>query len=183
MPAKRIDRAIYALRGQKVILDRDLAKLYGVETRAINQAVRRNSERFPEDFMFVLTRPEIHALAKMTGEKGLSRVPNVFAFTEQGVAMLSSVLRSSRAVQVNIEIMRTFVRLRQWLASNAELTARLARLEKNYDRKFKVVFEAIRELMRDTKAPRHKREIGFHTIQAPPGGKSDTKALTRSFLA
>jgi hypothetical protein len=168
-----IERQILLIRGQKVMLDFHLAELYGVETKALNQAVSRNTDRFPADFMFQTTRIEWLAILKSQivtssfrhGGRGRRTLP--FAFTEQGVAMLSSVLRSPRAVQVNIEIMRTFVRLRQWLASNAELAKRLADLEKKYDRKFKVVFEALRQLMAGSapaKYPAH-REIGFHTLR------------------
>jgi hypothetical protein len=159
--AGRIAGAIVLLRGHKVMLDADLAELYGVETRALNQAVRRNATRFPEDFMFRLTAEEVAILKSQTvtsnARGGRRKLP--YAFTEQGVAMLSSVLRSPRAIQVNIEIMRAFVQLRQMLASNAELAKKLVALEKKYDGQFKVVFQAIRELM----APpaRKKRRIGF----------------------
>ena len=173
IPTGQIEERILLIRGQKVILDRDLAALYGVETRVLNQAVKRNLERFPGDFAFALTRDEIQRISQVVTSSPQSSdikfSKNVVVFTEQGVAMLSSVLRSPRAVQVNIEIMRAFVRLRQWLASNAELSARLDRLEQNYDRKFKAVFEAIRELMRESTAPKPRREIGFHTIRSVPG--------------
>jgi hypothetical protein len=206
---ERIERIVLLLRGQKVLLDFHLAELYGVRTKVLNQAVGRNSDRFPEDFMFQLSKEETHAVMRshiMTApgnssqfvmssnrpkavasnwsqivtsskkHRGLSYRP--YAFPEQGVAMLSSVLRSPRAVRVNVEIMRAFVRLRQWLASNAELSARLDKLEKNYDRKFKAVFEAIRELMREDAAPKRKREIGFHTLPVLPG-KSGAAATLR----
>ncbi len=155
------ERRILRIRGQNVILDFDLAMLYGVETRALKQAVRRNLDRFPEDFMFELSAAEIQKLVSQTviparGKLG-GAVP--MAFTEQGVAMLSSVLRSSRAVQVNIAIMRTFVRLRQMLLSNADLARKLAALENKYDAQFKVVFDAIRELMVPPSPP--KPRIGF----------------------
>lgn len=159
VPAERIEGRIYLLRGQKVLLDRDLAELYGVETRALNQAVRRNSERFPDDFMFELTREEIARMSQLVTSSGIKFSKRVHAFTEQGVAMLSSVLRSPRAVRVNIEIMRAFVRLRQLLASNAELARRLDELEGKYDAQFKVVFEAIRKLMTPPDPPR--RPMGF----------------------
>ena len=167
MRLDQIDHAILFLRGHRVLLDSDLAALYGVEAKALNQAVKRNAERFPADFMFKLTPEEAGALrsqsvilkTKGPGIAGISdlRSQSVtssggrrylpYAFTEQGVAMLSSVLRSPRAVQVNIEIMRAFVRLRQLLQSNAELAAKLDALEKKYDSHFRIVFEAIRELM------------------------------------
>jgi phage regulator Rha-like protein len=164
IPIKQIEKKILLLRGEKVMLDRDLAELYEVTTFNLNKAVKRNVARFPEDFMFQLREEEFIALkfqigmSKQTGRGGRRYVP--YAFTEQGVAMLSSVLRSKRAVQVNIEIMRTFARLRQMIASNKELARRLAELEKKYDRQFKVVFDAIRELMTPPKTP--VRRIGFH---------------------
>jgi hypothetical protein len=147
----------------RVMLDEDLARLYGVEVRVLNQAVSRNIERFPGDFMFQLTTEEAALLRSQTvileTGRGRHRKYMPFAFTEHGVAMLSSVLRSSRAVQVNIEIMRAFVRLRQMMASNAELARRLDALEKKHDAKFRVVFEAIRQLVTP---PRPKPgRIGF----------------------
>jgi len=144
------------------MLDFDLAELYGVETRALKQAVRRNLDRFPADFMFELSTPEIKNLVSQTviPTRGKLGGATPYAFTEQGVAMLSSVLRSPRAVQVNIAIMRTFVRLREMLLSNAELARQLAALENKYDAQFKVVFDAIRELMLPPDPPR--RKIGFH---------------------
>lgn len=164
IPVERIEKAIYLIRGEKVILDTDLAQLYEVQTKALNQAVRRNRDRFPSDFMFQLTREEVVELNRsqfVTGSQK-HRDPRYrpHAFTEQGVAMLSSVLRSKRAIAVNVEIVRTFVRLRQILASNAELARRLDRLEKKYDQQFKVVFDAIRQLM--TPMPPNRKQIGFH---------------------
>lgn len=145
------------------MLDADLAALYGVEIKALNQAVRRNRDRFPGDFMFQLTAAEAGSLRSqiVTLDKGRGRYRKYlpYAFTEQGVAMLSSVLRSQRAIRVNIEIMRLFVRLREWVASNAELERKLASLERKYDARFKVAFEAIRELM--TPPSRPARRIGF----------------------
>lgn len=158
---ERISESILWLRGQKVMLDADLARLYGVETKVLLQAVKRNSERFPEDFAFQVDNQEFENLRSqfVTSNRGGRRyLP--YAFTEQGVAMLSSVLRSARAVQVNIEIMRTFVKLRQLLTSNTELARKLAALESKYDAQFKVVFDAIRELMRPPE-PGSKRPIGF----------------------
>ena len=161
VPVERIERAILMIRAQKVILDADLASLYGVETRALVQAVKRNLERFPRDFMFQLTQDEFALLRSQSvtsSDWGGRRYPP-YAFSEQGVAMLSSVLRSPRAIQVNIEIMRTFIRLRRMLASHAELARKLEALEKKYDAKFRVVFDAIRQL---TAPPEPKRRrIGF----------------------
>ena len=161
IPRERISQAILLLRGQKVMLDADLAVLYGVETKTLVQAVKRNIERFPEDFMFQLTKQEFDNLRSqsVTSSWGGRRYPP-YAFTEQGVAMLSSVLRSERAVQVNIEIMRAFVSLRQMLVTNTALARKLATLEKKYDAQFKVVFDAIRELMKPPE-PKKKRPIGF----------------------
>jgi hypothetical protein len=161
---ERIERAICVLRGHKVMLDDALADLYGVPVKVLNQAVKRNLERFPEDFMFQLTLDEAERLRSQSvtlnpSGRGQHRKYVPYAFTEQGVAMLSSVLRSPRAVQVNVEIMRTFVRLRQMLQQNAELARKLATLEKKYDAQFKIVFDAIRELMAPPATP--KRRLGF----------------------
>jgi hypothetical protein len=165
IPAERIDRAIVLVRGQKVMLDRDLATLYEVETKVLNQAVSRNIDRFPEDFMFQLTEGEFEnwrsqiVTSNSAAKMGIRRKP--YAFTEQGVAMLSSVLRSPRAVAVNIEIMRAFVRLRRMLASHADLARKLDALEKKYDAQFKTVFDAIRQLMQPP-LPSSRQPIGFH---------------------
>ena len=161
VPVERIERSILLIRRQKVMLDADLAALYGVETRVLVQAVKRNLERFPEDFMFQLSREEFAALRSQSvtsSDWGGRRYPP-YAFTEQGVAMLSSVLRSQRAIQVNIEIMRAFIRLRQMLTSHAELARKLNALEKKYDAQFKEVFVAIRQLMAPPEPKR--RAIGF----------------------
>ena len=176
VPVVRIESRIYLIRGQKVMLDADLAALYHVPTKVFNQAVKRNIERFPEDFMFQLTAKEFADLRFQSGTSSLrsqigtsrwgGRRYLPYAFTEQGVAMLSSVLHSDRAIHVNIEIMRAFVRLRQMLASHTELSHKLAALEKKYDKQFKVVFDAIRELMTPVTA-KGKRPIGF----APREGK------------
>lgn len=162
IPGATIEKQIMLLRGQKVMLDSDLAALYGVKTSNLNKAVKRNLDRFPDDFMFQLTHGEYLSLRFQTGilKRGQHAKYLPHAFTEQGVAMLSSVLRSPRAVRVNIEIMRAFVRIRQWLASNAELARKLAELEKKYDVQFKAVFDAIRELMRPPESPR--KQIGFN---------------------
>jgi hypothetical protein len=162
VPAERIEHAILVLRGQKVMLDSELAALYEVPVKALNQAVKRNLDRFPEDFMFQLSQEEATSLRSqsVTSKAGRGgRRTEPYAFTEQGVAMLSSVLHSPRAVHVNIEIMRAFVRLRQMLQQNAELARKLAALERKYDGQFKMVFEAIRDLM--TPAPKEKPRIGF----------------------
>jgi ORF6N domain len=163
VPVERVERAILVLRGHRVLLDADLAEMYGVETRSLVQAVKR-----PEDFMFQLHEDEVEPLRSqtvilMTG-RGRHRKYLPFAFTEQGVAMLSAVLRSPRAVQVNIEIMRAFVRLRQMLQANAGLARKLAAMETKYDAQFRVVFDAIRELM----VPPRKSgtRIGFRSDEA-----------------
>ncbi|MBW1678284.1 MAG: ORF6N domain-containing protein [Deltaproteobacteria bacterium] len=152
-PAERIETAILLIRGQKVMLDRDLAELYGVETRVLNQAVGRNVERFPEDFMFALTREEIMRISQTVTSSEIKYSKRVHAFTEQGVAMLSSVLRSQRAIQVNIAIMRAFVKLRGMLSAHKDLERKLAALERKYDDQFKIVFEAIAELMTPPEKP------------------------------
>jgi phage regulator Rha-like protein len=161
IPANRIEKAILLIRGQKVMLDADLAALYGVETKMLVRAVKRNINRFPTDFMFQLSKEEFDNLRFHFGTSsdwGGRRYPP-YAFTEQGVAMLSSVLRSQRAIQVNIEIMRAFIRLRRMLASHVELARKLDALEKKYDTQFKQVFEAIRQLMAPPEPKR--RPIGF----------------------
>ena len=158
---RNIERSILLIRGQKVMLDVNLAALYDVETKHLVRAIKRNIFRFPGDFMFQLSQDEFENLRFHFGTSsqwGGRRYPP-YAFTEQGVAMLSSVLRSKRAIRVNIEIMRAFVRLRQMLASNKELAKRLDNLEKKYDAQFRVVFDAIRELM--TPPELKKRPIGF----------------------
>ena len=161
IPADRIEKAILLIRRQKVMLDANLAELYGVETRVLVQAVKRNIERFPEDFMFQLSQEEFAILRSqiVTSSDWGGRRYRPYAFTEQGVAMLSSVLRSQRAIQVNIEIMRAFIRLRQMLASHVELARKLDALEKKYDAQFRQVFEAIRQLMAPPEPKR--RPIGF----------------------
>jgi len=172
IPVERIEKAIYFIRGEKVMLDRDLADLYGVPTKAFNQAVKRHKDRFPPDFMFQLTMQEARAWwsEEMAGRLRSQNVtlkrgqhikfrPN--AFTEHGILMLSSVLNSERAIQVNIEIMRAFVNLRRMLASNTELSRRFDELESKYDRKFGVVFDAIRQLMSPPLTGR--KQIGFRS--------------------
>lgn len=151
---------IFVVRGLRVMLSQDLAGLYGVPTKALLQAVRRNAERFPEDFAFQLSADEFTALRSqvVTSNRGGTRY-RPYAFTEQGVAMLSSVLRSERAVAVNVEIMRTFVKLRSMLESNRELAKKLSELEQKVDRQFSDVFDAIRELVTPPDSP--KKPIGF----------------------
>jgi hypothetical protein len=167
VPVERIEGAILLIRDKKVMLDADLAALYGVEPRVLVQAVKRNAERFPQDFMFQLSKEEVDFLRSqiVTLKRGRGQHSKYlpYAFTEQGVSMLSSVLRSPRAIQVNIEIMRAFVRLRQMLASNAELARRLDALEKKYDAQFKVVFDTIRQLMAPPEPKR--RPIGFRRAE------------------
>jgi hypothetical protein len=172
IPAERIERSILLIRDQKVMLDKDLAELYGVATKVLNQAVRRNLRRFPADFMFQLSNEELEqwrsqfVTSNSAAKMGLRRRP--YAFTEQGVAMLSSVLRSKRAIDVNVEIMRAFVRLRQMLSTHAELARKLDAMERKYDSQFKIVFDAIRQLMIPPDA-KPKKQIGFHV--KPEGRK------------
>jgi ORF6N domain len=166
IPAERIEKTILSLRGQTVMLDRNLAELYGVRAIALRQQVQRNRDRFPEDFMFQLTREEADILVSQ------NVIPSVrslggslpYAFTQEGVAMLSSVLRSRRAVEVNIGIMRAFVRLRELLASQKDLARKLNELEKKFDEQFQVVFEAIRHLMASEPPP--NRRFGFGSVAA-----------------
>jgi len=163
IPPGRIESAIYLIRNEKVMLDHDLASLYGVTTKALVQAMKRNPNRFPPDFMFQLSGDEFANLRSqiVTSSWGGRRRPP-YAFSEQGVAMLSSVLRSPRAVAVNVEIMRAFVRLRRLLLSQEELSRKLLDLERRYDRQFKVVFDAIRTIM-SPEVPPKRRRIGFHS--------------------
>jgi len=228
IPAERIERRILLIRGQKVMLDFHLAELYEVETKALNQAVKRNAERFPSDFMFQLTEEESEELLRSQivilnaggavdapgtgsvlrsqvvtskpkntsnplGDNEILRSQSVtskpvegsggrryrpYAFTEQGVAMLSSVLRSPRAVAVNIAIIRTFVKLRQMLAEHVELARQVAALERKFDAQFKVVFDAINELIKPVPPSGPRREIGFHTQM--PGRTAKSRARAKS---
>ena len=201
IPIERIGQKILLIRGQKVMLDSDLAELYGVPTKRLNEQVRRNAARFPKDFMFQLSKNEAHIILKsqfvtsssnfggrskmecfsedvIIGHKTdetryssrsqiatLKRGQNIkyrqYAFTEQGVAMLSSVLHSSRAIQVNIAIMRAFVQLRQWLASHADLARKLAEMEQKYDKQFRTIFEVMQALTAEPEVPEKKGTIGF----------------------
>jgi len=162
IPFEAIAGKIFLIRGAKVMLDRDLAELYGVETGQLKRAVRRNIDRFPPDFMFELTKEELENWRCQYGtsnsiKMGLRYSP--MAFTEQGVAMLSGVLSSKRAIQVNIQIMRTFTKLRQMLATHEDLRNKIEEMEAKYDENFRVVFEAIRQLLEEDEKP--KRQIGF----------------------
>lgn len=166
VPYEAIENKIYIIRGQKVMLDRDLAGLYGIETRILKRAVRRNLKRFPPDFMFILTHEEVEYLVSQIGIPSMSYFGGAepFAFTEHGILMLSSVLNSQRAVDVNIQIMRTFVKLRIMLAAHKELAIKLAELERKYEghnADIKLIFAAIRQLM--TPPVKKKRKIGFLT--------------------
>jgi hypothetical protein len=178
--ALQAERRILLIRKQRVMLSDDLALLYGVETKALNRAVKRNIERFPDDFMFQLTSQEWADLKCQIGTSswGGSRIPP-YAFTEQGVAMLSSVLRSPRAVEVNIAIMRAFLRLREMLLSNADLARKLADLERKYDSQFKAVFDAIRELMAPPPPEPPRAEIGFHVKEEAITYRTSRKVRTR----
>ena len=164
VPVERIEKAIFVIRGQKVMLDADLAELYGVKTKILKQAVRRNRKRFPSDFMFELTQEENRFLRSQNVTLGWGRYSKYlpFAFTEQGVAMLSSILNSDRAIEVNIAIMRVFVRLREVMATHKELAGKLRELEgrmQEHDGQIVAIFEAIRQLMTLPETPR--KRIGF----------------------
>jgi hypothetical protein len=161
IPEETIEHKIFLIRGQKVMLDKDLARLYDVQTKVLNQGVKRNIERFPQDFMFSLTREEIRRMSQFV--TSLKFYKNVNVFTEQGVAMLSSVLRSKKAILVNIAIMRAFVKLRRILSTHKDLIHKLKELEakiEKHDADIKDIFEAIRQLMKQPEEP--KRRIGFH---------------------
>jgi hypothetical protein len=158
IPMERIERVILFIRGEKVMLDSDLAELYGVETKRLNEQVRRNPSRFPSDFMFQLTEAEKTEVVANCDHLGrLKFSPHLpYAFTEHGALMLANVLNSERAAQTSVQVVRVFVRLRQMLASNAELARKLAALEQKYDAQFKVVFDAIRQLMSPPAKPKRK---------------------------
>jgi phage regulator Rha-like protein len=160
VPDERILSRIFIIRGKKVMLDRDLAELYGVATRRLNEQVRRNRKRFPEDFMLQLTKKELDDLKSHFATSrwgGTRKLP--YVFTEQGVAMLSSVLNSERAIQVNIQIMRAFTKMRELLATHKDLRQKIEQMEKKYDKQFRIVFEAIQQLLTEEEKP--KRRIGF----------------------
>ena len=165
VPIENLINKIIFLRGHKVMLDSDLAELYGVETRILNQAIARNPERFPADFMYQLTNKEFTILKSQfvtSSWGGRRKLP--FAFTEQGIAMLSSVLHSERAIKVNIAIMRAFVKLRELLLSNKELNQKMQEMEAKYDKQFRIVFEVLQQLMETP--DKHRKEIGFKGLQS-----------------
>jgi hypothetical protein len=179
LPAETIASKIFLIRGQKVMLDRDLAELYGVQTKVLKQAVRRNSDRFPSDFMFELTKKEFENLRSQivtSSWGGLRYLP--MAFTEQGVAMLSSVLNSKRAIQVNIQIMRTFSQLRRMLETHKDLKRKIEAMEKKYDENFQIVFEAIKQLFDEEEKPKVK--IGYIKEKKAPYGKRTKKKKTKT---
>ena len=161
VPIENLINKIIFLHGHKVMLDSDLAKLYGVETKMLKRAVRRNIDRFPVDFMFEISDDEYISLRSQFGtlKRGQHSKYLPYAFTEQGIAMLSSVLHSERAIKVNIAIMRAFVKLRELLLTNKELNRKLQKMEAKYDKQFRIVFEVLKELMEKPKQPR--KEIGF----------------------
>jgi hypothetical protein len=167
IPSSSVSNKIQLIRETRVMLGADLAILYGIGTSHLNQAVRRNRSRFPNDFMFRLTPQEARSLisqsgiSKSAGRGGSRHLP--YAFTEQGIAMLSSVLRSTRAIQVNIAIMRAFVQMRRAIATNDELRKKIEQLERRYDAKFEIVFSAIKQMLESAVKP--KSGIGFHAIQ------------------
>jgi hypothetical protein len=164
VPTALISQKIFFVRETRIMLDADLAQLYGVATKNLNKAVKRNANRFPADFMFQLSPKEVDSLRFQFGTSNEARGGRryaPYAFTEQGVAMLSSVLRSSRAVQVNVAIMRTFVRLREMLSTHEELRRKIDAMEKRYDARFQAVFQTIRQML-ETPVP-SKKPIGFHT--------------------
>src|SRR2546422_10949670 len=163
IPTDRIEQAIFLIRGQKVILDDDLARLYGVTTKRLNEQIKRNRQRFPDDFMFQLNLQEVRGLrshfATLKSGSGRHRKYLPYAFTEHGAIMAANVLNSHRAIEASVYVVRVFVRLRELIASNKDLSQRLDELEKKYDSQFKVVFDAIRELMAPT--PPSQPRIGF----------------------
>ena len=166
IPNERIVSKIYIIRNRKIMLDRDLAELYGVKTKVLNLAVKRNMKRFPEDFMFQLSKDQLknwrsQIETSKSDKMGLRRPPH--AFTEQGVAMLSSVLNSDRAINVNIQIIRTFTKIRELLATNEALQRKVMEMESRYDSKIKKIFDILQQLLGDKKKP--KKEIGFSNKQ------------------
>ena len=164
VPVEIIGQRILLIRGQKVMLDRDLAQLYGVKSTVLRQQVKRHADRFPLDFMFQLSQKEAKNMVSQSVIPSWQYLGGSlpYVFTQEGIAMLSSVLHSPRAIQVNIAIMRTFVQLREWLSSHKELARKLEALEQKYDEQFKAVFDAIREIMRP-ELPESERRIGFRT--------------------
>lgn len=178
LPTEIIASKIYLLRGQKIMLDRDLAELYGVETAQLKRAVRRNIDRFPDDFMFELSKHELDDLRCQFGTSkwGGTRF-RPFAFTEQGVAMLSGVLNSDRAIKVNIQIMRTFTQLRNMLVSHGDLKRKIEAMEKKYDEQFRIVFEAITQLIEEDEKP--KKKIGYIKEKQNPYRSRTVKQKTK----
>ncbi len=177
IPIERIEKSIMLIRNEKVMIDRDLAELYGVETRVLNQAVRRNKKRFPPDFMFPLTREEIRNISQIVICSEIKHARNVNVFTEQGVAMLSSILNSDRAIEVNIAIMRAFVQLRKITSSQKQLARKLQEIEarlEDHDESIGAIFEAIQQLMAPPE--KHRKRIGFE-VKEPKGryGKGTRK--------
>ncbi len=174
IPIEKISGKIYLIRDQKIMLDRDLAELYGVETALLKRAVRRNRDRFPNDFMFELSKSELDDLRCQFGTSrwGGTRY-SPFAFTEQGVAMLSSVINSERAIQVNIQIMRTFTQLRNMLATHEDLKHKIEAMEEKYDEQFRIVFEAITQLLEVDEKP--KKKIGYLKERQAKYGKKSRK--------
>ena len=179
VPSQVIERRILLIRGDKVMLDTDLSELYGVPTKRLNEQVRRNLQRFPSDFMFQLTNSGTEVLrsqfATLKSGRGKHRKYLPYAFTEQGVAMLSTVLNSDRAIEVNIEIMRTFVRLRKMIATHKHLARKLEELEKKYDSHFRVVFDAIRHLMAQPESRENK--IGFRVRERQSQYKTSGRTI------
>ncbi len=164
IPVQRIEKSILLIREQRVILDEDLAALYGVPTKRLNEQMKRNRERFPADFVFQLSKEEFVNLKShfATASWGGRRSPP-YAFTEHGALMAANVLKSQRAIETSILVVRTFTRLREMLASHKDLARKLAALERNYDAQFKIVFDAVRKLMEPPPEPKKKRRIGFRT--------------------
>jgi hypothetical protein len=177
MITERIEQRIFLIRGKKVMLDRDLARLYGVETKRLNEQVKRNLRRFPDDFMFQLSRRETTELVANCDRFETLKHSSVspYAFTEQGVAMLSSVLNSERAIAINIHIMRVFTKLRELMIKHRDLEKRIDELEKKCDRKFKNIFEAIRKLLDPPPLPpKPKLPISFHAFQKQTAARTSS---------
>ena len=162
IPVEIISTKLFVIRGKTVMLDRDLAELYGVKTKRLNEQVRRNAKRFPDDFMFQLTVSEKEELVAICDRFDSLKHSTVLphAFTQEGIAMLSSVLNSERAIQVNIQIMRTFVQLRRMVLTNRDLKRKIEAMERKYDKQFSIIFEAIKRLI---EPPKQIRTIGFRT--------------------
>jgi len=171
VPIEKIYEKIYLIRGARVMLDRDLAALYGVENRVLKQAVRRNIDRFPFDFMFELSKEEYQSLRSQNVilKRGQHSKYLPFVFTEQGVAMISSVLKSDRAVHVNIQIMRAFIKMRQLFISYEDLKQKIIAMERKYDKQFQIVFDAIKQLLEEDEKP--KRKIGYVKTPKSSSGK------------